>query len=47
MANRLVCSTRDSAPLAVWAAAPGGIGPWVRGRSRRVLARMNSAAPAP
>src|SRR6266536_3712724 len=46
MANRLVCSTRDSAPLAVWTAAPGSIGPWVRGRSQRVLARMNSAAPA-
>src|SRR6266700_4451730 len=45
MANRLVCSTRDSAPLAVWAAAPGSIGPWVRSRSQRVLARMNSAAP--
>src|SRR6266705_3695132 len=23
MANRLVCSTRDSTPLAVWTAAPG------------------------
>jgi hypothetical protein len=27
MANRLVCSTRDGAPLAVWTAAPGSIGP--------------------
>src|SRR5262249_37564876 len=45
MANRLVCSTRDSGPLAVWTAAPGSIGPWVRGGSQRVLARVDSAAP--